>query len=237
MCIPEFLRCPYLAGNEGVRVKCAVDCAFEARSFSRWLSDRIDGDWWDSLRSQNAAAAIVVRARRRMGQILEEMPKAQGKRTDLVASCNQVEELTLDDLGVEKTESSRCQAIAAIPEEEFEQAISKALDSDRELTSKEMVKLSSAGCGVGMVFLADRGQFRAMRDVGAGWRGPVARCNQHGRSWHRQDGVLPLPPVAALPSRWPTSTTWTAVTNALRESWRRLDQDESWAPNISPMQR
>jgi site-specific DNA-methyltransferase (adenine-specific) len=47
----------------------------------------------------------------------------------------------LVDLGIGKMESSRCQAIAAIPEEQFEDSIGWATSGDRELTTKAVVKL------------------------------------------------------------------------------------------------
>ena len=65
------------------------------------------------------AAEIRVRAERRMGQMLKEAPSAQGQRTDFLGSGDEVIP-TLTDLGISRDLSSRAQAMAEIPEEEFE---------------------------------------------------------------------------------------------------------------------
>jgi hypothetical protein len=50
------------------------------------------------------------RAERRLGDILVGMEKAQGKRTDLVTSRDQVDSYTLSELGITKMQSSRLRA-------------------------------------------------------------------------------------------------------------------------------
>jgi site-specific DNA-methyltransferase (adenine-specific) len=90
---------------------------------------------------QSGQAAIVageikVRAERRLGELIAGMPKARNQhecRSDGVTGTP-----TLADLGVGKMESSRCQAIAAVPKEEFERAIDKAKQSGRAPTSNEL---------------------------------------------------------------------------------------------------
>ena len=49
----------------------------------------------------------TVRLKWHKGRILAEMEKAQGKRTDLVAECNQVGTPTYSELGIDKTSTAR----------------------------------------------------------------------------------------------------------------------------------
>jgi hypothetical protein len=48
----------------------------------------------------------------------------------------------LEDLGISKSQSSRWQAIASIPEEDFEERVESLKTSGRELTSSEMLSLA-----------------------------------------------------------------------------------------------
>lgn len=73
------------------------------------------------------AAEIRVRAERRAGELLEKMEKARGKRTDLIASHDHIDDrLTLSDLGITKDQSSRWQKLAQVPEKNFERCIEEA---------------------------------------------------------------------------------------------------------------
>jgi len=53
--------------------------------------------------------------------------------------------LKLADMGITKSMSSRAQAIASVPEEEFEQAISEHKDQQKELTSATIHSLTEKG--------------------------------------------------------------------------------------------
>ena len=75
------------------------------------------------------AAVARVRAERRCGELLAEMDKAKGGRpienrshdsTGFVAETK-----TLSDLGITKDQSSKWQKLAAVPEAEFEAAVSQ----------------------------------------------------------------------------------------------------------------
>ena len=75
------------------------------------------------------AAVARVRAERRCGELLAEMDKAKGGRpienrshdsTGFVAETK-----TLSDLGITKDQSSKWQRLAAVPEAEFEAAVSQ----------------------------------------------------------------------------------------------------------------
>jgi hypothetical protein len=84
--------------------------------------------------AQRELAAIRIRAERRLGELLKEMAErgerhsgaskiagpGRGKAIDDVHGFSLP---TLSDLGISPDESSRCQRLADIPEEEFEKAI------------------------------------------------------------------------------------------------------------------
>ena len=53
----------------------------------------------------------TIRLKWHKGRILGEMEKAQGKRTDLVAECNQVGTPTYSELGIDKTSAAREQLV------------------------------------------------------------------------------------------------------------------------------
>ncbi len=84
------------------------------------------------------AGDIKVRAEIRMGELLAEMPKQKGggdpnHRSPVVTSAP-----TLADLGITKNDSSRCQAMAALPKKEREETIAKAKKAGRAPTSREL---------------------------------------------------------------------------------------------------
>jgi len=97
----------------------------------------------DSQRAQNAAATIKLRAERRLGELLLEMPKDPGGRRSekpVVTPTGLEAVKTLKELGIKKDLSAKCQAIAAIPEEVFEKEISKATKANRELSTRNMAR-------------------------------------------------------------------------------------------------
>lgn len=118
-------------------VKDIRDKAEAFRQYARQIGE--------SLETQNMIAEIKLRAERRAGELLEEMPKAQGKRTDLELSnivLPSSDAPTLADLGISKIQSSRWQSIAGIPEPVFEAAIEETMNNGDELTSAGMLRLA-----------------------------------------------------------------------------------------------
>jgi hypothetical protein len=92
-----------------------------------------------SQRAMNSAAEIKIRAERRMGELLAAMPKqrpGQYQRSHAESLAPK-----LADLGISHNESSRVQAIAAVPAKKFEATIREAKESNHELTSREMIDL------------------------------------------------------------------------------------------------
>jgi site-specific DNA-methyltransferase (adenine-specific) len=111
-------------------VKDLRDKAEAARLYYRKVSD--------SRRAANVLAEVRIKAERRLGELVAEMPKDKGGRPG--GNGNRSHDVTgLADLGIGKMESSRVQAIAAVPKREFEEVITKAKEANRELTSREMV--------------------------------------------------------------------------------------------------
>lgn len=100
----------------------------------------------ESLEMQNACAEIKLRAERRAGEILREMPKNEGggngsNQYEKRATGNTMLPVadvtpTLSDIGLTKMQSSRFQSIASIPELSFEQAIAETKNNCDELTSQ-----------------------------------------------------------------------------------------------------
>lgn len=89
------------------------------------------------------ATEIKVRAERRCGEMLRELPKNVGGRPvenrsdDATGSAQR-----LCDLGITKDQSSRYQRLAAMPEEHFEAAVETAKATVGEVTSAHMLRLA-----------------------------------------------------------------------------------------------
>lgn len=100
----------------------------------------------ESLENQNLIAEIKLRAERRAGELLQEMPKATGGQPYQKSTGNGMlpvdETPTLDDLGITKMQSSRFQAVASLPEEVFEQHIAETKAAGAELTSAGVQRLA-----------------------------------------------------------------------------------------------
>jgi hypothetical protein len=82
---------------------------------------------------EHDAAAARVRAERKCGELLRDMEKAKGAadgtagpgRGNVVAACDRVLDRpkTLSEMGITKDQSSKWQKLAAVPEDEFEEAV------------------------------------------------------------------------------------------------------------------
>lgn len=93
-----------------------------------------------ALESINDAAEVKLRAERRMGELLRVMPKhppGPAKRDRL---HDAIEPPTLADLDIEPTQSMRCQRIAMMPKESFEQAIQEAREQQKEITTAGVLR-------------------------------------------------------------------------------------------------
>src|SRR5262249_45482569 len=97
------------------------------------------------LQEQNRAAETKIRAERRMGGALAGVGKAEGggdQRSDHRSHDATAGRPTLADLGITKTQSSRWQAMASVPEADFEQHIAKVKGRGKELTSASVIRLA-----------------------------------------------------------------------------------------------
>ncbi len=77
----------------------------------------------ESLEMQNRCAEIKIRAQRRGGELLAGMERAQPGNNQWSSH----DATTLSDLNLTKSQSSRWQQIAAIPEDKFEAFVAATL--------------------------------------------------------------------------------------------------------------
>jgi N6-adenosine-specific RNA methylase IME4 len=122
-------------------VKSIKDKAEAMRAYAKQVGE--------SLTVQNDICEIKLRAERKMGEMLKEMPKNQGAKgkginqySNNEVQLHDVTTPTLKDMGIEKHESSRYQKIAELPEEKFEEIIQETKVEEKELT--EALMLSTA---------------------------------------------------------------------------------------------
>lgn len=96
------------------------------------------------LEVQNDAAVIRLRAERRAGEMLAEMEKQHGGHAAKARSQPATEvPPSLADLGVEKTQSSRWQAAASVPEDEFVAWVDENRTEGKEITGAGLRKLAT----------------------------------------------------------------------------------------------
>ena len=88
----------------------------------------------------NHAAEIKLRSERRLGEILQEMPKRDGARGKGKKVELQTGTPLLKEVGVSKKQSYIAQNLASIPEPKFEQTIAEVRDSGKEITTTAVLK-------------------------------------------------------------------------------------------------
>lgn len=92
------------------------------------------------------ATEIKVRAERRAGEMLRQSAEhgerfpAGGPRSKQAESHDATRPSTLAELGVTNTQSSRWQALAAMPDEHFETAVATAKESAGQVTTAFMLR-------------------------------------------------------------------------------------------------
>jgi len=100
------------------------------------------------LEAQNDAAEIKLRAERRLGELLAEQDKHLGGNVNRSQpATGWIKPARLQDLGISKSQSSRWQAIAAVPEKVFDRHLAEVREQGRrdgttELTSAGAIQLA-----------------------------------------------------------------------------------------------
>lgn len=115
-------------------VKDIRDKAQAMAAYARQANDTKLVEW---------ATEIKVRAERKAGQMLSEMPKLAGARG--VGKKVESHDVTpLSELGISKNQSSRWQKLAAVSDEQFEQAVTAAKEVAGEVTTAAMLRIEKA---------------------------------------------------------------------------------------------
>lgn len=140
-----------MSENKGLSlVKRAGQMLAEARTFEEFKTVRDVGEAAIRLAKSRRdvgiealldAQEIVRRTERQLGAMLPKVISHGGDKARLQAA-------TLVDLGIEKTQSSRFQKIAQLPDEKFEAWVSQCRESGEELTQAAALRLAAE-------FLAD----------------------------------------------------------------------------------
>lgn len=100
------------------------------------------------LENQNEAAEVKIRAERKAGEMLAQMPKAKGTDYGGRTSLDGNRELpsnpppTLEELGIEKMQSHRWQMVASLPAEVFEEHIVETKADGKELTTAGIIRVA-----------------------------------------------------------------------------------------------
>ena len=123
----------YLAeARDMMSVKNVIAMAVAAKAYAQQVGAATD--------TMNYASEIRLRAERRLGELLREVPKQTGgdaQRTRFRKSTESPP-ATLADSGISKKLSARAQMLAKVSEAKFEAAI--AVEPDRELVTSHVVK-------------------------------------------------------------------------------------------------
>lgn len=116
----------------------------KSEAVARYLRARAAGD-----DSAVHAAAIARCAERRLGELVKELPKAKappgpgrGKKGGSSVRPPLSTAPTLADHGITKSESSRWQAVASVPEKKFQTEIDTAIERKRPPTTASFVRIA-----------------------------------------------------------------------------------------------
>jgi hypothetical protein len=100
-----------------------------------------EGECGEGLETQNWCAEIKIRAKRRAGELLKEMDRAQGRRTDRTSAQAEPKSPTFEqqvaDAGLDLSSAKRYQTIASMPQEVFEEHIADTKAAGNGLTSSD----------------------------------------------------------------------------------------------------
>jgi len=94
----------------------------------------------EGLEVQNNIADIKLRAERKIGELSKEIPKS--KSNQYAKSHDVTKQIKLSDIGLNKQDASRYEAIASLPKKDFEKHVSEVKASNKELTTVGVIKLA-----------------------------------------------------------------------------------------------
>ncbi len=117
------------------------------------------------------ATEIKVRAERRAGEMLRDMPKAQGVKFNGRAADGSFRQSrdesteTLADMGVTPMQSSRWQSLASMSEEHFETAVATAKETAGQVTTAFMLREAGKARPSKKLNSADRSRLERLEQV------------------------------------------------------------------------
>jgi uncharacterized membrane protein len=162
-------------------------------------------------------AEIRIRATRRLGELLNAMPKntgAAGIGTSAVASFDRTQPPTLSDYGISKYQSSEAQSIARIPEEQFEQTLAEHREEQRIVTTRTMAKLNKQAEAIQAPTIDEA---RLFDDLMTAWERATPDVKARFiEAVQRQEWAI-SPVGAAAPN--PASTAWAAYAISYHERY------------------
>jgi modification methylase len=118
-------------------VKDIRDKAEAIRQYARQSKQGID--------IQNTAAEIKLRADRKIGDLLGDLETSQGKRNDLTsdqAGPKLTKREAIAGADISRGDAIRCEKIASIPDDIFEQQVAEKKEERKELTSAGMLRVA-----------------------------------------------------------------------------------------------
>lgn len=115
-------------------VKDIRDKAQAMAAYARQAKDTALVEW---------ATEIKVRAERKAGELTRELEKNPGKRKDLTSphDAGRLKGEILAEAGISTQTASRWEKLAAVPEDQFEQAVAAAKEVAGEVTTAAMLKV------------------------------------------------------------------------------------------------
>ena len=162
------------------------------------------------------AAEIRVRAERRLGQLLLEMPKNSGaKGRGKSALVTDEDTPKLGDAGISYDLSARAQSLARIPEEQFEQTLGEHRQEQKKVTGRMMTKLAKQAAAVEPPPPPDENRlYSALREA---WDQSTPSVKARFLAEVQQQDWT-LTPVST-PAPTPTSNVWACYATAYQERY------------------
>jgi len=141
-------------------LKQAVEIINEAEALRVYADQASKG-----LDIQNACAEIKIRAERRAGELLAKMEKHPAGRPSVNRSQLATDLLPkLEDLGISKSDSSRWQLEASLPEEKFKEIVKDIKEKGIELTST-LVRQQASSNKLGIHFSSQTDEWTTPQNI------------------------------------------------------------------------